>query len=202
MNRLSATLTSAEEEDLSRLEKVVRRSLGQFMEVGAALLEIRERKLFRETHESFEDYAAERFGISERHANRLIAAAEVVENTGGPNWSPVDKESQARELSQFTPEFQKKVVAQLKGPSSATVISEAALDLGKKMFSNLQPQDKAAIAKCSSKRLTSQARAVNRKMLINNLIQSIEKIKKRSRRLGSQDLIDNLDMAITVLRSL
>jgi len=202
MNRLASTLTDSEAEDLSRLEKDVRRNLQSFLVAGRALLEIRERKLFRETHDSFEDYAAERFGISESHANRLIAAAEVVENVSTPAGCPVENERQARELSQFTPEFQQKVVAELKGPVSAPVISEAALDLGKKMFAELKPQDKAAIAKASAKKLTSQARAVNRKMLINNLIQSIEKIKKRSRRLGSQDLIDNLDMAITVLRSL
>ncbi len=203
MNRLTAKLSEVEELDLENLEREVRTNLKSFIVAGMALLQIRERKLFRGTHESFEDYASERFGISETHAHRLIAAAQVVENVESPAGCLVQNERQARELSQYTPEFQKQVIAEIKDmPISSPAISQAAMDLGKRLFEKLVPQDKAAVARASARKLTQQARSVNRRQLIHYLIAGMEKLKKRSKRLGSQDLDDHFEAALTLLRGL
>jgi len=53
------------------------RGLATFVEVGQALMKIRDARLYRETHETFESYCRERWGWSRRHANRTIQAAEV-----------------------------------------------------------------------------------------------------------------------------
>lgn len=62
---------------LALLETVIERGLATFVEVGEALLEIRDSRLYRDTHGSFEDYCRERWGFSESRASRLIAASEV-----------------------------------------------------------------------------------------------------------------------------
>jgi hypothetical protein len=56
-------LTPAEIEDLSRLEATAQRRLGSYLTVGNALGEIRDRRLYRASHPSFETYARERWGL-------------------------------------------------------------------------------------------------------------------------------------------
>lgn len=70
-------LTLDEERELHRLELRVERALS---EGGAALKELRDKRLYRSTHANFEDYCRDRFGFSRRHPYRLIDAAIVVEN--------------------------------------------------------------------------------------------------------------------------
>jgi hypothetical protein len=70
-------LTPEEERELHRLELRVERA---FSEGGAALKELRDKRLYRSTHANFEDYCRDRFGFSRRHPYRLIDAAIVVEN--------------------------------------------------------------------------------------------------------------------------
>lgn len=83
---------------LVELEGVIERGRETFIEVGNALLEIRDGLLYRDTHATFEAYCRERWGFSRRQANRLIEASEVAEVLGpiGPN--PTN-EAQARELA-------------------------------------------------------------------------------------------------------
>lgn len=74
----SSELTPDEQSDRLRLEKKVERA---FYEAGKALQELKERRLYRSTHKSFEDYCTERFGyLNRRHPYRLIEAALVVDN--------------------------------------------------------------------------------------------------------------------------
>ncbi len=51
-----------------------------FFEAGKALTELRDRRLYRSTHKTFEDYCRDRFGHSWQQSNYLIAAAGVYEN--------------------------------------------------------------------------------------------------------------------------
>jgi hypothetical protein len=51
-----------------------------FFEAGKALTELRNRRLYRSTHKTFEDYCRDRFGHSRQKSNYLIAAADVYEN--------------------------------------------------------------------------------------------------------------------------
>lgn len=63
---------------LGKCEATIERGLTTFVEVGEALMEIRDQRLYRATHPRFEDYCRERWGMDRRHANRHIEAAEVV----------------------------------------------------------------------------------------------------------------------------
>jgi len=65
---------------LAELETVIERGLETYIEVGSALLEIRDSRLYREPHGTFEDYCRERWSISKVHASRLISASRIVED--------------------------------------------------------------------------------------------------------------------------
>jgi hypothetical protein len=113
MDNNALALTVQERERRDELEVVIRSGLKTFYEVGNALAEIREKRLYRETHSSFESYCQEVWEISRRHANRLIGSAGVIENlTKGP-MGPTEKlptsERVARPLTKLPPEQQREV---------------------------------------------------------------------------------------------
>ncbi|MEH2078176.1 MAG: hypothetical protein V7K57_27905 [Nostoc sp.] len=70
-------LSETEERDRLHLERRVERA---FFEAGRALAELRDRRLYRSTHSTFEEYCKDRFGFERRHPYRLIEAAGVVDN--------------------------------------------------------------------------------------------------------------------------
>jgi hypothetical protein len=70
-------LTEQEHSDRLHLERKVERA---FFEAGKALAELRDRRLYRSTHRTFEEYCRDRFGHSRQQSNYLIAASQVYEN--------------------------------------------------------------------------------------------------------------------------
>ncbi|HET7037948.1 MAG TPA: hypothetical protein VFI42_19905, partial [Thermomicrobiaceae bacterium] len=60
---------------LAELEAVIERGVPTFMEVGQALAEIRDARLYRETHTTFEAYCRERWGFTSSRARQLIGAS-------------------------------------------------------------------------------------------------------------------------------
>ena len=72
-----AQLSVEEEGDRLQLERRVERA---FYEAGIALKELRDRRLYRSTHKTFEEYCRARFGYGRDAAYLKIGAAEVYEN--------------------------------------------------------------------------------------------------------------------------
>ncbi len=70
-------LSDDELSDRLHLERQVERA---FYLAGRSLAEIRNRRLFRNTHQTFEQYCRERFGFTRSAAFYKIAAAQVVDN--------------------------------------------------------------------------------------------------------------------------
>jgi hypothetical protein len=102
----TAQLDVAERKRLQELESIVEHGLQIFYEVGKALDEIREEKLYRETHKSFEAYCLDNWGIGRRTADRFISAARVVENLRPINLKFPTKENQVRPLTGLPRELQ------------------------------------------------------------------------------------------------
>lgn len=111
-------LSQEESRRLKECEKVIQRGRDTFLEVGGALGEIRESRLYRIEFATFEDYCRERWNISKSHANRLIDSAAVVSNLTPIGVIPTT-ESQARELVSLEPDVQRAVweVALEKAPT-------------------------------------------------------------------------------------
>jgi len=84
---------------LAELEAVVDRGLQTFYEVGSALLEIREQRLYRQSHKTFEWYCRERFGFSDSRGRQLIAAARTVTAVTEQGLPAPRTEREARELA-------------------------------------------------------------------------------------------------------
>ncbi|MEH1868922.1 MAG: hypothetical protein V7K69_28555 [Nostoc sp.] len=110
-------LTEQEQRDRLLLERKVERA---FFEAGKALAQLRDRRLYRSTHRTFEEYCRDRFGYTHRRVNYLIAGSVVFDNiVMGTNCSQneeVDKtrlnpsrilptnEGQVRPLAQLEPQ--------------------------------------------------------------------------------------------------
>lgn len=64
---------------LARCEQVIERGIAVFTEVGRALTEIRDGKLYRVNHKTFEAYCDARWGIVRSRAYQLIDQAKVAD---------------------------------------------------------------------------------------------------------------------------
>ena len=73
---LAQAQTPLERSRLAELEAIIERGLATFIEVGTALAEVRDSRLYRETHATFADYCRERWNFSRSHGYRLIRAAQ------------------------------------------------------------------------------------------------------------------------------
>lgn len=127
-------LSESEAKERHRLELKVERA---FYEAGSALRELKQKRLYRSTHSTFEEYCKERFGYHRRHSYQLIDAAVVFENlcaigaqkssgTSGRQILPTS-ERQVRDLVNLAPEQQREIwqsavlIANGKVPSSRIV---------------------------------------------------------------------------------
>src|SRR5512138_440401 len=110
-------LSTSEAGRLAELETVIARGLQTFIEVGSALMEIRNSRLYRQMYATFEEYCQERWDLRKSRIYQLMDAAEVVENlksstivelSGGNIPLPVN-EAQARPLAKLDVEMQRQV---------------------------------------------------------------------------------------------
>jgi hypothetical protein len=72
------SLNIQEKNDFEQCEETLQRGLRTFFEVGSALLRIRDGKLYRTSHSTFESYCLDRWSIGRSYAWRVIGAAERV----------------------------------------------------------------------------------------------------------------------------
>lgn len=80
---------------LDECEQVIEAGLGTFMQVGTALAEIRDARLYRSTHDDFDTYCIDRWGFDRKRASEFIIAAAVSEISD----TPLANESHASALA-------------------------------------------------------------------------------------------------------
>ena len=102
-------LNAIEHDELAQYEAVIERGIDTFVEVGQALVAIRDGRLYRAEYRTFEDYCRERWGFNSPHARRLIRAAEAFDNLrGDPRGSVLPTgEKLVRPLTTLAPELQR-----------------------------------------------------------------------------------------------
>ena len=124
----ATALCASEREDLARLETIVDHGVSSFFKVGNALLEISDRRLYRETHATFAEYCATKWQMSARHAYRLCESAEIIKSLPEQCDQLVTTESQARELAKADPDDREAILdeAATNGPVTAKKIKAAA----------------------------------------------------------------------------
>ena len=98
-----------ETNELERCEVVIKQGLQTFIEVGEALMIIRDKRLYRIGFKTFEDYCVERWSFGRRYVNQIIQASEVISNLGAMAPILPQSERQTRPLTSLEPEIQKEV---------------------------------------------------------------------------------------------
>lgn len=102
------------EATLAELEAIIDRGKQTFVEVGNALTEIRERKLYRESgYGTFEDYCQRRHGFSASRGRQLIAAAATVTAVTLSGGTPPATEREARALAAAQRAYDQEVTGEI-----------------------------------------------------------------------------------------
>jgi hypothetical protein len=124
-----------ESKRLIALEQTIKQGLDTFVEVGEALLEIRDSRLYRIEHGTFEEYCKGKWGMSRFHAYNLINGSKATKNVDNCQHKPTT-ESQARPLTKLPPEDQPKAwqkAVEIAGGEQPTAkqVSQAVVEISK-----------------------------------------------------------------------
>jgi hypothetical protein len=100
---VSTVLDVVERRSLENLEKVIEGGVESFLATGSALKEIRDQRLYREGHKTFEAYVKARWEFDRSRAYQLIEASDLKADLStmvdkNPKVSDVKTERQLREL--------------------------------------------------------------------------------------------------------
>ncbi len=106
---MTSSITS-EQEQLARLESLISSNQEQFYEIGRALKEIRDNRLYKlALFDTFEAYTRARWDISRAHAYRLIKYCDVIRNLSPIGEVLPANEAQVRHLASFSPLEQRRI---------------------------------------------------------------------------------------------
>jgi len=95
---------------LNALEEVIDSRRRSFYEIGKALREIRDERLYLElVYKSFEQYLKKRWDMGRSHAYRLIEASRVIDNLSPLGDVLPENEAQSRPLGRLKPVEQRKL---------------------------------------------------------------------------------------------
>ncbi len=110
MRNDTEALSLTESKRLIELEQTIERGQKTFVEVGLALAEIRDLKLYKSDYTSFAEYCREKWGWEKAYANHMVRAAIVVQSLPEKVATIVATESQARELGRIPTENRAEVI--------------------------------------------------------------------------------------------
>lgn len=126
-------LTVPEVDRKAQLEATIERGMQTFVEVGLALMEIRDDRLYRAEFGTFEEYCNQRWGMASSRARQLIAAADTVRNLETVTMVTVfpATERQARPLAALPPAQQREAWERVletapNGKITAAIVTQAA----------------------------------------------------------------------------
>lgn len=100
-------LKRSEQELLASLESKIQAGQKTFIEVGLALAEIRDSRLYRAQFKTFEEYCQGKWGWNSSRARQLIAAAEIAKTV---TIVTLTNEGQARQLGKVSPDQRDEVL--------------------------------------------------------------------------------------------
>jgi len=124
MNTELEPISLSESEQRIQCENKVHKGQQTFIEVGEALLTLRDNRLYRNDFSNFESYCKSAFGWSASRARQLVAASEAAKSVTNGNGL---NERQARELARVPAEKRAEVLAKAGNKPTARKIREAAI---------------------------------------------------------------------------
>jgi hypothetical protein len=99
-----------ESQRLAELEKLIAKGQKTFVEVGLALAEIRDLRLYKREYSNFAEYCQKKWGWAKRYTNYVIAGAEAVQSLPEKVGTMVPTLRAGRELARVEPEQRAGVV--------------------------------------------------------------------------------------------
>lgn len=129
-------LTTFEQNELEQCEVVIEKGLRTFVDVGGALLKIRDKKLYRQDYPTFEEYCEDKWNFTDRRARMYIDASRAIGNLKSGTMVPLlpQNERQARPLTKLDPEeqqeaWQRVIETAPEGKITAKVVLKAAKEI-------------------------------------------------------------------------
>ena len=134
-------LTADESDALAVCEQRIAAGIESFRTVGLALQHVRDGRLYRATHDSFESYCRAKWGMGKSYAYQIMASACVAVEVSAT--ADIKTERAARELSKVEPEHREDVVrkAAEAGPVTAKAIKQAAAEVAPEEPQEAQPAE-------------------------------------------------------------
>jgi hypothetical protein len=131
MNSIEKKLTMPEWAKLKECETTIKAGQQTFVEVGKALLAIRDGKLYREKYSTFEFYCETKWQWGRNYANKLIAGVQAVSSLPKALGTIVPNEAAARAVAAVPAEHRAEVVtaAAATGSVTAKTVEKAAADI-------------------------------------------------------------------------
>lgn len=133
---LGEILPTDEYNQLQDCERIIEEGYNTFLKVGLALAKVRDARLYRASHDTFEAYCESRWAISRTRAYELIGSAGITEALSAMADIPAPtNERQARELHGLDPETAAEVMASAvdeSGNLTAAAIREARQEIAPK----------------------------------------------------------------------
>lgn len=125
---MKSPISLEESKDLIRLESEIEAGRKSWIAAGRALIEIRDRELFRSDHDDFWGYCEARWGWKRRNALYVIESCEVYATLPEGVQNFAQSASQVRELAKVEPAKREAVLEKAKksGKVTAKAIKEAA----------------------------------------------------------------------------
>ncbi len=204
-------LTLTERGRLSILEKQIETGQAAYIEVGKALAEINQKRLYRAGYKSFATYLAKRWPkIKKSRAYQLVAAAKVAETVHHGGQEPPTNERQARALGKAPEAIQGEVLGAARaidGEPSASRIEE----LTAKALEGKTPEEQLqAVNNYEKKEIerAEQRREVRHNADRREWVDQAENLIRRAKKLyvrfgpDSQGITDKLDEALQLSASL
>jgi len=100
------SITLRESARLAELESTIEKGMTTFVEVGQALAEILNSRLYRSQHKTFEAYCRDKWDMSRPRVYQLMGAAEVTTRMSTTVDMRPNNERQARPLTELSPDQQ------------------------------------------------------------------------------------------------
>jgi hypothetical protein len=104
------------------LERVVTAGLQSWIEVGEALIEIRDSRLYRIEAKTFEEYCRNKFRLEKSRVHQLMSGSKIVASLDLENSTKVEVTERAvREIAKLAPERRAEVFAAATGSAAGHV---------------------------------------------------------------------------------
>jgi len=118
-------LTNHQISELKKCETIIERGKDTFVECGIAIARIKDERLYRQDHNSFDEYCKARWGWGKAYAYHLIGAAEVKKSPIGDS---IQNMEQAKAILKVPEEKRAEVMekAAKAGPVTGKSIAQAA----------------------------------------------------------------------------